>query len=49
MVCNLVSTQCSNKDAVIEWIYVPFIVEEVNVTTNLTEVATEEGDSTEEL
>ena len=46
---QLVSTQCSNKNAVIEWIYVPFIIEEVAVATNLTEVATEEGDSIEEL
>lgn len=46
---QLVSTQCSNKGAIIEWIYVPFIVEDVNGATNLTEKQTEGGDSTEEL
>ena len=54
---QVVSTQCSNKDAVIEWLYVPFIVEEHNETTasdseaneTTSSEATEESESQGEL
>lgn len=31
---RIVTTRCSNKDAVIEWVFVPFIVEESNNETS---------------
>lgn len=43
---QLVSTQCSNTDAVIEWLYVPFIVEEEEAVT--AEKSTEEIEEDDE-
>ena len=41
---QVVSTQCSNTGAVIEWIYVPFIVEENNVGIASVELAEDESE-----
>lgn len=40
---QIVTTQCSNKDAVIEWVFVPYIVEEAsNETVSESEMADNE-------
>lgn len=41
---QVVSTQCSNKDAVIEWVYVPFIVEENDVEMSSNEAVGDESE-----
>lgn len=51
---QLITTQCSNKDAVIEWVFVPYIVEEAsNETVSESDTATnnsknDQGDETGE-
>ena len=41
---QVVSTQCSNKDAVIEWVYVPFIVEGNDVEMSSNEPGRDESE-----
>lgn len=46
---QIVTTQCSNKDAVIEWLFVPYIVEEAsNETVPESETTTANDDDEEE-
>jgi hypothetical protein len=47
---KLVTTKCSNTGAIIEWLFVPFIVENEEVQTNQTKEGTEvpNNESTEE-